>query len=214
MKWSEHAWTQVAGIYSAILSHPFVCELAAGTLPRHKFMFYLGQDAHYLNSYTMVLAHLASRLPYKDQVESFLKFASEGIAVERALHESFLCGMELPPVSPACMMYTSVEKSMAYEDVAVEAAALLPCFWIYRNVGRAILETAGDLSANPYARWIQTYGDTGFDESTERAIEICDRLADESTAEVRKRMYEVFSTCCRLEWMFWDSAYNLEKWKI
>lgn len=214
MKWSEHAWLQVAHIYESILKHPFVCELAAGTLPRDKFMYYLGQDAQYLKSYTSVLSHVASRLPYKDQVESFLQFATEGIAVERALHESFLGGMELPTVSPTCMLYTSVEKSMAYEDVAVETAALLPCFWIYRNVGRAILDSAGDLSTNPYAQWIRTYGDSAFDLSTDRAIEICDRLADESTDEVRRRMDEAFLTCCRLEWMFWDSAYNLEKWKI
>ncbi len=214
MKWSEHAWTKVANIYGSILKHPFVCELAAGTLPRDKFMYYLGQDAQYLKSYTSVLSHVAWRLPYKDQVESFLQFATEGIAVERALHESFLGGMELPPVSPTCMLYTSVEKSMAYEDVAVETAALLPCFWIYRNVGRAILDSARDLSTNPYAQWIRTYGDTAFDRSTNRAIEICDRLADESTDEVRRRMDEVFLTCSRLEWMFWDSAYNLENWKI
>ena len=214
MKWSEHVWLQVALIYESILQHPFVCELAAGTLPRDKFMYYLGQDAQYLKSYTSVLAHVASRLPYKDQVESFLQFATEGIAVERALHESFLGGMELPTVSPTCMLYTSVEKSMAYEDVAVETAALLPCFWIYRNVGQAILDSAGDLSTNPYAQWIRTYGDTAFDRSTNRAIEICDRLADESTDEVRRRMDEVFLTCSRLEWMFWDSAYNLENWKI
>lgn len=214
MKWSEHAWAQAQRIYGSILSHPFVCELAAGTLPREKFLYYLGQDAQYLKSYTAVLSHVASRLPYKDQVESFLQFATEGIAVERALHESFIRGMELPPVSPTCMLYTSVEKSMAYEDVAVETAALLPCFWIYRNVGRAILDSAGDLSTNPYAQWIRTYGDSAFDRSTDRAIEICDRLADESTCEVRRRMDEVFITCCRLEWMFWDSAYNLEKWKI
>ncbi len=214
MKWSQQAWQAAEPVYQAILRLPFVRELADGTLPQEKFLFYLGQDAHYLDSYTRVLAHIASRLTQKSSTEEFLKFATDGIAVERDLHESFLCGQVLPEISPACLMYTSVLKAAAFEDVAVEASSVLPCFWVYQKVGEHILASAGALDANPYARWINTYGDEYFAQATARAISLCDDLADASTQAVRDTMTDIFITCTRMEWMFWDSAYNLEKWKI
>ncbi len=212
--WSESAWDAVTHIYESILELPFLKELAAGTLPEEKFLFYLGQDAHYLNTYCRSLAHVASRLNRNDDVETFLRFASDGIFVERALHESFIKGRPLPPVSPSCLLYTSVEEATALEPVCVEAAALLPCFWVYQRVGEHILQSTKNLDTNPYARWIETYGDEGFAESTRKAIEICDRLAAQASNEERRRMTEIFTTCTRLEWMFWDSAFNLEQWKI
>lgn len=214
MKWSEYTWAQAEGIYNAILEHPFVIELADGSLPPEKFIFYLGQDAHYLESYFRVLAHIASRLGNKAHAETFIRFASDGIAVEKALHQSFLKGMTLPAKSPTCALYTATEMSTVYESVAVEAASILPCFWVYRNVGRHILKTCRDIGHNPYAQWIETYADEYFDKATDEAIEICDQLAQSVSENERLRMTDIFLTCTRLEWMFWDSAYHLEKWKI
>lgn len=214
MKWSESAWAAAGEIYNAILAHPFVRELAKGTLPRDKFIFYLGQDALYLESYTRVLAHIASRIGDKEFTETFLRFASDGVAVEKALHESFLGDRELPAKSPACALYTATEMATAYENVCVEAASVLPCFWVYRNVGRHILQSCRNIESNPYSKWIQTYADEYFDKATDTAIEICDKLAMHTSPDDRQRMTDIFLICTRLEWMFWDSAYNLEKWKI
>lgn len=214
-KWSEQAWRAVEPVYRQILSHPFVTGLVAGTLERSKFLFYLSQDALYLGRYCKVLAHVGSRLDNRADIEAMMRFASDGIAVEAALHESFLGGEPLPAMSPTCMLYTAVEEAQAFRPVEVEAAALLPCFWVYDRVGRSILEQCGDsVDSNPYARWIKTYGDPTFAEATRRYIDICDRLADGATDAIRAEMTEIFKTCTRLEWMFWDSAYHLEKWKI
>lgn len=214
MKWSQQAWAEAQPVYEAILQLPFVKELAAGTLPIEKFRFYLGQDALYLGSYCRALAHVASRLSDPADVEAFLHFATDGIAVERALHESYLKGARPATKSPTCMLYTSVEESMAYEPVEVEAASLLPCFWVYQKVGEHILAQASSLESNPYRAWIETYGDPSFEAASARAIAICDRLAGSATEAVRRRMTEMFTLCTRLEWMFWDSAYSMEKWKI
>ena len=45
MKWSEQVWQLAGPIYRSILSHPFIIELANGTLARERFLFYLNQDA-------------------------------------------------------------------------------------------------------------------------------------------------------------------------
>lgn len=210
-KWSQDAWMATQSIYHTILKLPFLEELSEGTLPKDKFDFYIGQDSLYLNEYSKVLAHIASRMPNPEHTETFLKFAADGIAVERGLHASFIS--EKPSEkSPICLFYTSLLKSSVLEEVAVECAAILPCFWIYREVGNNITKRA-KMEGNPYARWIATYSDETFDKSTDTAIAICDQLAENASPEIRRRMTEIFINASRLECLFWDSAYNLDTWQ-
>ncbi len=213
MKWSEQARQEVEPIYKDILKLPFVTELAAGTLSRERFLFYIRQDAYYIENYSKVLAHIASRLPDKQWREDFMKFALDGILVENALHASFaeLSTSGIEP-TPTCLLYTSFETAKSVGPVEVEAAAVLPCFWIYMLVGNEIHKLSSP--DNPYARWIDTYSDESFACATARAIEICDRLALETTDDIRQQMTEAFVLATKMEWMFWESAYNLEKWKI
>lgn len=209
--WSFEAWDATKPTYDAILRLPFLNELARGTLPREKFDFYIGQDSLYLNEYSRVLAHIAARMPESSLTEIFLKFAAEGIAVERGLHSSFISKSPAEK-SPTCLFYTSLLKSASMEDLAVECAAVLPCFWIYREVGKEIIKRA-KMESNPYALWISTYADETFEQSTEKAIEICDMLAENASEEVRAKMTEIFVNASRLELRFWASAYQLETWQ-
>ncbi len=213
MKWSEELWREVEGIYRDILRLPFVEELTRGTLCRERFQFYIRQDAYYLDNYSKVLAHIASRLTSKDWMADFLEFASCGIEVEKAMHASYadLSARPIEP-TPTCLLYCSYESAKALEPVEVEAAAILPCFWIYMLVGQEIHRNSS--AGNSYSKWIETYADETFARSTARAIEICDELAAATSPEIRRRMTEAFVAATKMEWMFWDSAYNMEKWKI
>lgn len=211
-KWSEEAWSAAAHIFEAIKELPFIKELANGSLSQDRFMHYINQDKQYLETYTRMLAHIASRLTENSDVETFLAFATGGIEVEKSLHESFAFPFH-EGKSPACEFYTSYLKSHAMSDIAVECAAVLPCFWIYEKVGKHIFETAS-LQDNPYSKWIQTYNSETFEQDTRRAIEICDRLASQSSAQTRASMTEAFVMASKLEWLFWDSAYKQENWKF
>lgn len=216
IRWSDRAWEAAGPVYRRIIEHPFVEALAAGDLSEERFRYYLRQDALYLDGYARRLAHIAARLTRKEHTEAFLHFALDGIEVERALHASFLGGEHPAPeeISPTCLLYTSVLESQATAPVEVEAAAVLPCFVVYQRVGEAILARQMEGRENPYRRWIETYGDRFFAEATARAVAICDELADAASEEIRRRMTELFVRCTRMEWMFWESAWNLEKWKI
>lgn len=201
--WSQEAWTRSLPVYERILQLPFLQRLAEGTLPRACFNHYIGQDALYLNEYSRVLAHIASRVPSPELMDTFLRFARDGVMVEKSLHALFVDGTP-DQMSDTCLHYTSLLKAQALEDVAVECAAILPCFWIYREVGRHII-AAARMEGNPYAAWIRTYADEGFDASTNLAIDICDRLAAEAPAETRRRMTEVFYQASRMEEAFWQA---------
>lgn len=213
-KWSDEAWEAAAPVYAEILRHGFVRELSQGTLPVDKFAFYLAQDSLYLSDYARVLAHIASRLTDKNMIADFARFACHGIEVESAMHATFLhrYGVQPGAKAPGCMLYTSVLKAQAYNPVEVEVAAVLPCFKVYLEVGKAIAAQAAE--GNPYDLWIGTYADPTFEASTVRALEIADELAAKASPEVRRAMTDAFVMCTRMEWLFWDSAYSLEQWKI
>lgn len=212
-KWSEEAWNAALPVYDKILTLPFIEQLADGTLPEEKFLFYIRQDSIYVENYCRVLAHIASRLTRQDQIEDFLKFASVGIEVEKALHETYLkqAGTAALP-TPTTLLYDSYESSKGLGPVEIEAAAILPCFWVYQKVGEEIIKRCS--RPNPYSRWIETYADESFAQSTVRAVEICDALAADASDSIRREMTEAFVTATKMEWMFWDSAYNMEQWKI
>lgn len=211
-KWSEEVWEVSLPIYEAILRLPFIKELADGTLDPEIFRRYIEQDNLYITEYSRVLAHIASRLGDIDDMDAFLKFAGDGVLMEKALHSMYVSD-GTKEMSPTCLFYTSLLKAQSMEPVEVEAAAVLPCFWIYLAVGKYILSIAR-LEDNPYADWIKAYSDPAFDAATEKAIAICDKLADASSDEVRIRMADIYVKAARMEWRFWDAAYTPHPWEI
>jgi thiaminase/transcriptional activator TenA len=215
MAFTDELWQDSRPTYEAILEHPFIRELAAGTLSRERFVFYMKQDALYLQDFSRALAIAGARQPVVANMQAFLDFAASVAVVERALHETYLAQFEERldvERSPACFAYTHFLLSTASLGGHAEAiAALLPCFWVYREVGMAVYKQA-DLKTNPYARWIETYSGEAFDTAVTRAIEVCDDVAQSASEEEQQRMRLAFDRSVRLEWRFWDSAYELESW--
>ena len=67
---------------------------------------------------------------------------------------------------------------------------------------------------NPYQNWIQTYGGEEFSKSVTQAIQITNNYALKASDETVQKMNNAFKKSSKLEWMFWESAYNKEQWKI
>ena len=213
MIFSERAWKDCTRIYHAIIEHPFNQELMKGELSRDKFAYYIEQDSLYLYDFARCHALIAGRISAEYSL-SFLKYANFAhIAEQEVVHQFFtkMYGFEKTGrVTPATLSYTSYLLNLSsLETVEVAVAGVLPCFWVYRDVGLYIAQRA-DLSTNPYARWIETYSSEDFHAVVEEAIDICNVLASQTTESVREGMLQAFyrSTC--LEWHFWNDAYNLK----
>jgi len=216
MSFTESLWNENEPLYRDILDLPFNTELTAGTLSRERFAFYVKQDSLYLADFSRALATAGTRAPAAEQLQRFLSFAGEAVAVEQALHDSFLqrfdAGFDLGK-SPACFAYTHfLLSTAAHESYPVSCAALLPCFWIYREVGLHIHARAAQ--PNPYQDWIDTYAGEDFSIAVDRAIELTERAATSAGEDERARMRTAFFESTRLEWMFWDAAYRLEAWPV
>lgn len=220
MSFSQSAWDVCAPIRKAIHELPFNRELALGTLGRPAFRQYMIQDAIYLVAYARTLALAAAKAPDAAEQEFWADSSKTALVVERALHGEYLAKFDIPldaiaraETSPACQAYTSYLLSVAATaDYAELTAAILPCFWIYWDVGTAISKTAA--KNNFYQAWIDTYADAGFGEQVQKARNCLDRAAARLTTEAHPRLHLAFKRCCQYEWLFWDSAYRLETWPV
>lgn len=221
MKWSDTAWEEAAPVFRKILEHPFITELAAGTLSRDRFAAYLVQDSLYLREYARVMSLIASRLGNPEHAALFLASAMENLDSEKEIHDLYLDGTGLrdirePAMSPACLMCSShLWRQAAAEPLEIALASVLPCFVVYDKTGKSVYAAAAlSLDSNPYREWISLYGSGSFDDSTARITELCNDAAAASSEEMRKKMTEAFVTGVKMEWMFWNSAYIKEQWTI
>ena len=217
---TERAWHATEPLYRQILALPFNRELAAGTLAQERFRFYMLQDALYLEQYARALAVASTKAPDPDAVQFFARAAEQALVVERALHGGFFEKFGIDPrdaaaaePSPTCYGYTNFLLAVAMRDGYADlTAAILPCFWIYWEVGKHIAaETA---TSNPYRAWIDTYADPGFGDAVQTAIALADRAAGAASTAGQAAMLGAFKRSAQFEWMFWDSAYRMETWPV
>ncbi|MEV0145129.1 MULTISPECIES: thiaminase II [unclassified Nonomuraea] len=220
MSFCEEVRAHTATLLDAIHRHPFNTALGDGTLSRDRFTFYLVQDARYLAAYAKVLATASARADEPADAMFFAQSAHTALAVERALHTGYLDGFGLSPAdvagigtSPTCLAYASYLQATALSaPLPVLVAAVLPCFWVYQDVGTALLERTAGRSGHPYQAWISTYSDPSFAASVTQVRAIADRLAGTADPATRRAMAEAFCRATEYEWMFWDSAWRLETW--
>jgi thiaminase/transcriptional activator TenA len=213
-------WAGIEETYEAILVHPFISGLTDGSLERESFVFYIVQDAHYLREYARALSLAAARAPREEEIAMFATHAAEAIAVERSLHEGFFQDLGLSdddiartPVAPTCLAYTSYLLATAYGSSFPELlGAVLPCYWIYWEVGKALLEQG---SPDPlYRRWIETYGGEDFAAVVRAVLSLTDRLGAELSVAEQGRAARHFNITARYEWMFWEMGYRRERWPL
>jgi len=219
-RFSETAWAGISQLMDSIYALPFNRELAEGSLARERFLFYIEQDSLYLDAYSRVLSFAAARADESEAMTVFSGAAKEAIEVERALHAGFMADLgatgetvAAAEPSPTCTAYRNfLLASAAIGSYPELVAAILPCFWIYWDVGLHIAERAS--ADNAYQRWIDTYSDEGFGEATRQVIAITDAVYERASQGERTAMLAAFTRSAQYEWMFWDSAYRMEGWPI
>nr|WP_237559357.1 TenA family protein [Corynebacterium pilosum] len=143
-----------------ILALPFIRDLADGTLPAEDFRFYLGQDAPYLVRYAAALTALGG---------AWAEDARGAIADEQLMQRTWLA--DEPPAQPSTVTQAYTDfllASVHSQPAAVGQAAVLPCYWLYAEVGVRLAEA--NHPDHPYHGWLATYAGDDFTEATTAAL--------------------------------------------
>lgn len=218
--WSAQLWREIEPIFDATVRHPFVTGLTDGTLEAEVFGHYVTQDVHYLREYARTLALLGAKSPTPAETAMFARHAVGVVDDELALHASLLPDLGLDaatiaatPVGPTTVAYTSYLLATTYSGTFAEGlAAIVPCYWVYAEVGRHLVEQG---SPNPlFQRWIDTYAGEEFAAVVNEVLELVDRVGATLGAEEEARARMHFTTTARYEWMFFDASYRREGWPV
>jgi thiaminase/transcriptional activator TenA len=210
---TEEAWTRALPIFERIRQMPFLRDLADGTLRRSAFEFYICQDALYLETYAQTLSLLGARSRDRNVCRMFNRHAAEAVEVENMLHASFIDGFTTyrPPVerAPTCRAYGNfLLASVYHEPYAGALGAVLPCYWVYWEIGRHLLSIVPDLDGHPYRQWIETYADDAFGAVVNEIIEVCDNAGRSFSATERGLFIELYEIGTQYEYDFWQMGHE------
>ena len=206
--WTAALWAAGGETWHQILDLPFVRALGDGTLDEDLFSFYLDQDALYLRDYSRALATLSARADAAEAQVHWAAGAHEAIAAESQLHEGWLANRaRLGGPSPITMGYTNfLRASAAGDDYVVGAAAILPCYWLYEEVG-AVLSSQNHAD-HPYAEWLSMYGGEEFAADVARSLAEVERAFEAASPAQRVRAARAYLSACVYEREFFDQAHR------
>lgn len=212
-----------SSIWASLHEHPFITELAEGTLPLEKFRFFLEQDVFYLQEHARCLAMGAAKSRTEGELRYFTadlnKVLDAEIPNNRGLLEQVIAmGAEdrggALSMAPANVAYTSYMHSLSLRGGPLEImASLLPCSWSYVEIALALRERI-DASHPVYGGWISYFSlPASVDMIADMRRDFDVLVEQEVTNEARRRQVgQIFATSSRLELGFWEMAYNLERW--
>ena len=206
--WTAALWAAGGETWHQILDLPFVRALGDGTLDEDLFAFYLDQDALYLRDYSRALATLSARADAAEAQVHWAAGAHEAIAAESQLHEGWLANRaRLGGPSPITMGYTNfLRATAAGDDYVVGAAAILPCYWLYEEVG-AVLSSQNHAD-HPYAEWLSMYGGEEFAADVARSLAEVERAFEAASPAQRVRAARAYLSACVYEREFFDQAHR------
>jgi thiaminase/transcriptional activator TenA len=215
--------TECAAIWDGLHAHPFLRELAQGTLAPEKFRFFLEQDNLYLEDYARCLALGAAKARDEAELAYFVKDLNQVIEAELPSNRALLARViEMGATdhggaltrAPANLAYGSYMQACSMRGGPLEVmAALLPCAWSYTEIAQRLRdETSTDHPV--YGEWIAYFSSapniemvTGMRQHFDRLVE-----SEELGAARRAELHEIFAASSRLEGGFWEMAYTMAQW--
>ena len=206
-------------IWDAILDHPMVEQLGAGTLDEAPFRYWVRQDYVYLVEYARLFAYGAASAPDLERMGTFAELLDSTIHTEMDLHRAYAADfgiseaeLENTEPSPTTRAYTDfLIRTATTGSFGDLVAALLPCMWGFNVTGKRLAE-GGLPDHEGYADWIEMYAGEDFSELTQWCKDLMDDVAAASTEADRERYRNLFRTSGRYEYLFWDAAWREEEW--
>src|SRR3990167_2965948 len=148
-------------------NHQFNLGLHNNTLPCEIFAKFLFRSIIYLREYALAIKKLASRLEQPDHRRLFEQIHTQVLLEQRNLKHNYLPNIQISgsffvadrsinmtmPVVANYIAYLQMQVKTAH--VASAVASLLPCFYIYSELGRSTNQN--EIQANNrYYKWLRS----------------------------------------------------------
>ncbi|KRN03400.1 transcription activator [Levilactobacillus senmaizukei DSM 21775 = NBRC 103853] len=212
---TAHAATRA--LWLASKRHPFIQQLQAGTLPRATFRDYLIQDHHYLLEFGRLYDLAAERCQVPTQAAQLRANAADLRQGEIATRETFFAEMAITPaiiaatpVAPTNYAYTShLYRSLATAGVPGAVAGLLPCYWLYAEIGEELATKGSPVPI--YQAWIDSYTASDYANAMTDQLALANAVA---TPTNQAALCQIFKRSSWYELNFWQMALDHEQWTV
>jgi thiaminase/transcriptional activator TenA len=221
-RFTDRLYESVREIWGKSHRHPFLAGLRDGTLDPRRFMFYLRQDYVYLIDYAKMFAIGGTKARDVETMGKFAELFHSTLNVEMELHRRYAerfevdrAELEATVPAPTTAAYTKyMLEAAVHGSLAEGVAALLPCMWSYREIGREFAQMPGALDHPLYREWILMYASEEFGELTDWCIGLMNELAEGLPERELAVLEERFVVASKFEYLFWDMAWKEEEWPV
>jgi thiaminase/transcriptional activator TenA len=209
-------------IWAGLHAHPFLGELARGTLPLDRFRFFIEQDLLFLPAFARCMAMGAAKSASDADLEFFTRQLDGVIRLEipsnrRLLDQVISLGAQdrggARGMAPANVAYTSFLLATAAAGGPLEiTTAILPCSWSYIEIAAELKDQIADHPV--YSDWVAFYLQDEEAELVRNMRETFDEMTRDGAVsdEKREQLAGIFMMSSRLEGRFWEMAYTLDQW--
>jgi thiaminase/transcriptional activator TenA len=214
---------KAAPVFEAIFGHPFVRGIAEGSLSGEQLAHYVRQDFQYLTVFCQVYGLAVSKSTRREDIAFFNEQIGFVLDSENHPHQNFarVSGYPMEELEradsllPTARNYTRHMLYAAHSGTLGELlCALYPCPLTYREIGLRLKEEVRPDDSHPFGEWIEFYADPAVGDICREFAGRVDRLAARAGGDERSRMEENFLVSCRMEYLFWEMAYDLEGWPV
>lgn len=220
MKLSQRIYERAREIWPRYLCHPFVVQMADGTLPAEKFRYYMLQDYLYLKDYVKIFAAIIQKADDFEQIRFLSRELENTIGETFRTHIPYMKRLgiteeEIRSARPhidnsAYSHYMLCEAQMG--DVLTGLVTLLNCSWSYAYIAEQMVERYPDaLCDEDYGSWFAGYVSEEYQKTNQALIDRIDALAVSIDGEKTQHLCEIFEKCCLFDLRFWDMVYAMGK---
>jgi len=215
---SDELRAGVGPIWEKVVTHPFVTEMANGSLDRNTFDIYFDQDYLFLRDWAILLSLATAKAPDFDAARELTGFLNLGLGGEEGLfQEAFrergLSREEVKRLQylPTTQNYSGYLRTLAYEGTFTEVVTtLLAVEWPYLEWAQ-VAEQAGKKPGNRYYQtWIDIHTSPGMSGFVSWLRSVVD--GSDPTPGQREKLQRIFLDVLRYEYQFFDMAYRGEQW--
>ena len=218
VKLSQTLYARAEKIWPRYLYHPFVTQMADGTLPPEKFRYYMLQDYLYLKDYVKIFAAIIQKADDFEQIRFLSGELADTIGETFRTHIPYMKRLgiteeEIRSARPH-MDNSAYTHYLLWEaqtgDVLTGLVTLLNCSWSYAYVAEKIVERCPDaLRDKRYGSWFAGYVSESYRRTNQMLIDRIDALSGSIDDKTTVHLCEIFEKCCLFDLRFWDMVYAM-----
>ena len=220
VKLSERIYERAKALWPRYLTHPFVTEMADGTLPKEKFRYYMVQDYLYLRDYVKIFAAILQKTDDFEQIRFLSGEMANTIDETFRTHLPYMKRLGVtekeiadarPHIDNSAYSHYMLCEAQA-GDVLTGLVTLLNCSWSY-----AVYIAGQMVERCPRPRTMRTTKrvvrglrvSEEYRQTNQALIDRIDALAEVIDEKKAQRLCEIFGNCCLFDLRFWDMVYTM-----